>query len=217
MRIASLLLCLSTLAPMVALAQLPTASREFGQVLGITPDPARGAQLFGACSTCHGQGGEGAASAGVPVIGGQHGRVVARQLIDYRNAERWDPRMEAVASRHNLRQLRDIADVAAWAAGLSWTMAPATGDGSGASLGRELFQARCAGCHGRDGRGDGALLVPRLAGQHHAYLLRQLHDTLEGRRPNMPPPHADLLVDLDAQELAGLADHLSRLRPARVR
>lgn len=192
-----------------------SASQEFGAVLRIEPNSVRGGQLFQVCTSCHGQGGGGAADGSVPAIAGQHAKVIARQLIDYRNADRWDPRMEEVASRHNMRQLRDIADVAAWASRLPVEPAPGVGDGSTASAGRVQFQARCAGCHGRDGEGNGALLVPRLAGQHYGYLLRQLQDTLEGRRPNMPPPHAELLVDLDAQGLTGLADYLSRLRPAR--
>ena len=58
-------------------------------------------------------------------------------------------------------------------------------------------------------------LVPRLAGQHYKYVLRQLHDTLEQRRPNMPPPHPQLFDPLQVDQLTGLADYLARLQPAR--
>ncbi|MGC4029625.1 MAG: c-type cytochrome [Steroidobacteraceae bacterium] len=209
------LLCILFAALPPVMAQAPSGNQEFNEAARMQPDLARGAELFRVCVACHGPGGGGTPEGDVPAIAGQHARVIVRQLVDYRHADRWDVRMEEVAGTHNLRQLRDLADVAGWVSRLPVERAPGLGDGSNASAGRTAYQASCAGCHGADGEGNGALLVPRVAGQHYRYLLRQLHDTLEGRRPNMPPPHADLLVGMDVNELTGLADYLSRLRPAR--
>jgi cytochrome c553 len=89
------------------------------------------------------------------------------------------------------------------------------GDGKQLETGRSIYGGDCVGCHGADGEGNGVTLVPRLAGQHYRYLLRQLHDTLEQRRPNMPPPHPQLLDKLGVAELTGLADYLARLNPPR--
>lgn len=214
MRVTFLLCLLSAVTPL-AMAQAPVGNQEFNEVARMQANPARGAELFGACVSCHGARGGGMPEGDVPAIAGQHARVILRQLVDYRHANRWDVRMEAVASTHNLRRLRDLADLAAWISRLPTEQAPGVGDGANAAAGRATYQAWCAGCHGADGEGNGALLVPRVAGQHYRYLLRQLHDTVEGRRPNMPPPHADLLVSMDVVELTGLADYLSRLRPAR--
>jgi cytochrome c553 len=52
--------------------------------------------------------------------------------------------------------------------------------------------------------------VPRLAGQHYAYLLRHLYDAIDGRRPQMSGSHAAMLKDLDRDALQGIADLLSR-------
>lgn len=93
--------------------------------------------------------------------------------------------------------------------------------------GAELYAA-CAGCHGADGggdpdglvpalaghgavgQGDGAEGVPRLAAQHYEYLLRQMNDAAQGRRPSMPQEHVRLLEELDVQDFVGVADYLSR-------
>ena len=152
----------------------------------------------------------------VPAIAQQHQRVIAKQLIDYRHAERWDPLMEEVVARHGLSSARDIADVAAYVAAQRRDGARAgTGDGRQVETGARLYSRDCAGCHGADGEGNGVTLVPRLAGQHYKYVLRQLHDTLEQRRPNMPPPHPQLFDPLQVNELTGLADYLARLQPPR--
>jgi hypothetical protein len=61
----------------------------------------------------------------------------------------------------------------------------------------------------------GLELVPRLAGQHYGYLLREMHDAVEGRRPNFSLTHIRLLQKLDRDDFVGLADFLSRANPAR--
>ena len=76
--------------------------------------------------------------------------------------------------------------------------------------GAELFDT-CAACHGTSGSGtrDGA--VPRLAGQHYDYLVRQMHDAIEERRPNFSAPHVRLLARLQGDDMAAVADYLSRV------
>jgi cytochrome c553 len=196
-------------------AEARDARDELRDVFSRTADARRGATVYRACLRCHGADGNGTPGAQVPVIAQQHTRVLAKQLVDYRHAERWDLQMEAVATQHHLDDTRAIADVAAYVSGLPRT--GPRGQGSGASLdaGRRLYAQQCLGCHGAEGEGNGVLLVPLLAGQHYNYLLRQFLDTVEGRRPNMPPPHPQLLSPLGKDQLDGLADHLSRLQPAR--
>ena len=48
--------------------------------------------------------------------------------------------------------------------------------------GAQLFRSQCASCHGRAARGDAARLVPALAGQRRAYLIKQLADFAESER-----------------------------------
>lgn len=51
-----------------------------------------------------------------------------------------------------------------------------------AQRGARLFRAECAGCHGRAAHGDSARLVPALAGQRRAYLVKQLADFASSER-----------------------------------
>lgn len=195
-------------------ASAPSGQDELHAVFRATANPARGARLFGACVECHGPDGNGQPKGDVPVIAEQHQRVIAKQLVDYRHAERWDVRMEAVA-QHRVGPARDIADLAAYISTLPRQAREGNGDGRNVEHGGRLYLSECSSCHGSEGEGNGVLLVPRLAGQHYRYLLRQLHDTIEERRPNMPPPHAQLFEKMAVEDFTGLADYLSRLKPAR--
>lgn len=58
----------------------------------------------------------------------------------------------------------------------------------------EVVQGKCFLCHGADGESSSPLF-PRLAGQHAAYLQRQLTDYASGKRKSttMQPMVADLL------------------------
>jgi cytochrome c553 len=194
--------------PLVVLGAA-AAQQEYQDALRSTADPERGAVLFQACARCHGAGGDGNADGSVPAISGQHRQVIARQLVDYRHARRWDPRMEHQAGQA-LTDAQAIADVAAYVASLPRGGRIGTGRGDMVERGRGIHAARCASCHGSTAQGDGATLAPRLAGQHYAYLLRQFHDAVEGRRPNFPSDHVRLLEQFQRDELTGLADWLAR-------
>lgn len=204
-----LLLVASLLMARLAVAA-PAAGQDYAQAMRASPDARRGAALFATCASCHGADGMGLVDGSVPRIAGQHRQVLTRQIVDYRHARRGDPRMEAVAARHQLKDAQAIADVAQFAATLEPVTAVGTGRGDNLELGRQLYLARCSACHGRAGEGDAEAVAPRLAGQHYMYLLRQLHDALEGRRPMLGDTHNRLLKDLDRDGLQALADTLSR-------
>jgi cytochrome c553 len=203
-------LLLGSLLPL-AVHGSPVPQQEFDQVLRSKPDLEHGEALFAACAACHGSQGGGVADYTVPAIAGQRFRVIARQLVDYRHDKRWDLRMQHFADQHHLSGPADIADVAAFVSRMPIVNAPDHGSGEFLQHGGELYARLCAACHGAAGEGDDRLDVPRLAGQHYAYLLRQMHDAVEHRRPNFPPDHIRLLKRLDFTDLTGVADYLSRL------
>lgn len=199
-----------------ALAAEPSnAQQELHEVFTLTGNVTRGARLFSTCAPCHGQDGNGQPQGNVPAIAQQHQRVIAKQVVDYRHAERWDLQMEDVATSHRLGSAQDIADVAAYVSSLPRDPMRGQGDGRNLEHGGQVYLRDCSGCHGAEGEGNGVTLVPRLAGQHYRYLLRQLHDTVEQRRPNMPPPHPGLFEKMDVTDFTGVADYLSRLQPSR--
>ncbi len=57
----------------------------------------------------------------------------------------------------------------------------AVGADTNANAGRDIAAA-CANCHGTDGRSRGA--IPAIAGQDKAYLVQQLKDFRDGKRPS---------------------------------
>jgi cytochrome c553 len=53
--------------------------------------------------------------------------------------------------------------------------------------------------------------VPHLAGQHYGYLMRQMYDAVDGRRPAMPRVHPRKIAPFDFEEVRAVADYLSRI------
>ena len=85
------------------------AAVRLGRVLR-TPGPDEGVgrqarcrargELFAQCASCHGPDGGGKTDGSMPRIAGQHYRVLAKQIVDFRHGKRWDFRMEGVATSH---------------------------------------------------------------------------------------------------------------------
>jgi len=185
---------------------------ELRRALAAKPDAEHGARLFAGCVACHGSDGGGEANGTVPRIAGQHAAVLIKELVDFRNRRRWDLRMEQVAGGHRLTGPQDVADVSAYVATLRVNFPAATGDGEYLQRGASAYIRVCAGCHGASGQGDGAAGVPRLAGQHAPYLLRQMQESATNGRPNMAASHVAALRTLSYEDFAGAADYLSRIR-----
>jgi cytochrome c553 len=197
------------LLPTLGLAASNTR-QEFQAAARAKPDLARGAELYNACAACHGADGNGAMDGSRPRIAGQYPRVIIKQLVDFRHGQHWDVQMEAAVSRHRLATAQEIADVAAYVSRLPIPATNELGAGEATPLGAALYRTRCEGCHGANAEGNDRRGVPRLARQHYGYLLRQIYDAVDGRRPNLTPSHRGKLDSLSFEEVKALADHLSR-------
>jgi cytochrome c553 len=191
------------------------AISEFRQALELEPNLQHGAELFALCATCHEADGCGAQDGSTPAIAGQHVSVLVKQMVDFRNDRRWNLQMQEVASRHRLPGAQDVLDVASYVAGLPrWPpLEGGTGDGRSLQRGASAYFRDCERCHGPLGQGELRRMRPRLAGQHYAYLVRQLNDTAAGQRPGMDAEHVRWINDLSFEERRGVADYLSRLSP----
>lgn len=179
-------------------------------MLKAKPDLARGEQLFAQCASCHGADGGGETNGTTPRIAGQHFRVLAKQLVDFRHGKRWDFRMEAQADRHHLASAQDIADVAAHVSKLERGSKRGIGSGEFVVEGSQIYARNCQGCHGADAQGSDERSVPRLAGQHYAYLMRQMYDAVDGRRPALPRLHSQRIEPLDFEQVRAVSDFLAR-------
>jgi len=189
-----------------------TASSDYKAAINSKPDPINGEALFEYCTSCHGPDGSGDVSGSIPRIAGQHYRVLVRQIVDFRYGKRWDVRMEGIAAKHTLLATsQDIADVAAFVSRLDRDGSRGVGDGLYVEKGAAIYTQQCASCHGADAEGDGDKGIPRLSGQHAAYLARQIYDAVDARRLPLAETHRKRFVPLDFEEVLGLTDYLSRI------
>jgi len=178
-------------------------------VLALEGDATRGADAYAACAVCHGAQGAGRPDGTFPRIAGQHPEVVAKQLVDIRSGRRRNPVMEPHADA--LLDAQELADVVAYVATLRVTEPPGRGPGDDLARGKRLYRRDCASCHGMAGDGDGPAFVPALAGQHYAYLERQIRAIAAERRGN---GHTDMERTVRAYsdpQLRAVVDYAGRL------
>jgi cytochrome c553 len=147
---------------------------------------ARVAEIIASrCALCHGPEGE-SASAVYPRLAAQHPDYIIKQLKDFRDGRR---KSEVMADMVKGLQDEDIAGLAAYFATRKAAFRQ-PGDADFAAVGKFIFQRgnsysgvpACTSCHGVNGHGTQQL--PRLAGQHPAYLEIQLKEFSKRERTN---------------------------------
>jgi len=147
------------------------------------------------CATCHGPRGI-STSPAFPNLAGQKAIYIEAQLKGFKDHSRGDP--GAVAFMWGMSsQLSD--DVIKRLAGYYAALAPARGTPGDKTLvakGRQIYDQgfaesgipACVACHGANAEGNEG--VPRLAGQHAPYLVKQLAYFKSLQRGNAPVMHA---------------------------
>jgi cytochrome c553 len=121
------------------------------------------------CSACHGYAGNSRVEA-VPILAGMSPEYFKKAIEDYATGKRLSPEMEPFAKQV---KLLGVDEVAAFFAGQKRESASPRPDRAGVERGR-IAAAPCAACHGPEGQGDPAKLVPQIAGQPAVYLRNQL-------------------------------------------
>jgi cytochrome c553 len=142
------------------------------------------------CSSCHGPGGHSISST-FPRLAGQQKDYIVAQLKAFRDHTRADP--HAKTYMWGMAARLSNATIEAIAAYYS-SQPPVAGEPAAASpeitAGKKIFDEgissegvpSCMACHGEKGQGNGP--IPRLAGQHPAYLARQLQAFASKARAN---------------------------------
>jgi len=203
---------LALLLPLVADAASP-AHRELQAAMQAIPNVEHGSELFAQCVACHGAVGNGMRDGSTPRIAGQHAHVLIKQLVDFRYGKRWDFRMEQRAGTH-LGAAQDIADVSSYLSMQPRLNDSGIGNGEQLEQGAGFYAAYCASCHGAAAEGNGKGAVPMLAGQHYGYLMRQMYDAVDGRRPTLSQLHSKRIEPLNFEQVRAVADFLSRVPAA---
>lgn len=190
-----------------------TSERDVETIHGLTPDPENGLYAYRLCADCHAPEGWGEVDGSVPVLAGQHRRVLIKQLIDIRDGHRGNEAMFSFAQDKEVGGDQAIADVTGYISGLPMPPSPGVGPGHGLETAPMLYDAGCASCHGDRGEGSDRRLYPRIHGQHFGYLDRQMERIVNGYRTNSDPEMVTALRHLSPAQRESIADYLSRLQP----
>jgi cytochrome c553 len=129
------------------------------------------------CGACHGQNGEPANPAIMPIIWGQQPSYLFKQMHDFRSGDRESPIMSAIAKGVAQEDLRKVANYFAakpWPAKKAAAAAPAAPP--------EEKIGVCKACH--QPNFEGGAPAPRLAGLSYEYLLAAMNGFADGQRTN---------------------------------
>ncbi|WHZ19624.1 MAG: hypothetical protein OJF55_001773 [Rhodanobacteraceae bacterium] len=167
------------------------------------------------CSNCHGPGGD-SVSPLFPNLAAQQQVYLAAQIRAFKTrTARGEP--EAGEYMHGMAALVDDATIDAIAGYYARQKPPAghSGDRALIEKGRVLFMqgsadhrvVPCASCHGQDATGNGP--IPRLAGQHSAYVIHQL-DVIQTQQRKAPVMYG-IVHDLTPEEIREVAAYVQSL------
>ncbi|HEV8647764.1 MAG TPA: c-type cytochrome [Burkholderiales bacterium] len=172
----------------------------------IAQDAAAGKEKAAVCGACHGVDGNSTIPLN-PTLAGQTSRYTYLQLKDFKEGRRKDPLMSPMAA--NLSK-KDMFDIAAYYAAQKPTNQNSRGDASKATRGKQVADAAlCTMCHlgGFSGQNE----VPRAAGQHYEYVLKQLKDFKSKTRSNDAGNMTAVLRTIPDEDLEALAAYIASL------
>jgi cytochrome c553 len=121
------------------------------------------------CSACHGVAGNSRSDA-MPIIAGLDAAYFKKQIEAYATGKRPSPEMEPYA-----KEVLDLGvdDIAVYLGRQKMEPTPIRVPPAAVERGRAAA-AQCVVCHGQDGKGDRAKLIPSLAAQPPGYLKQQM-------------------------------------------
>lgn len=172
----------------------------------IAQDAAAGKEKSAVCAACHGADGNSTIPQN-PILAGQTARYLYLQLKDFKEGRRKDPLMSPMAA--NLSK-QDMFDLAAYFSSQKPTRENSRGKPGVAARGKEVADAAlCTMCHlgGFSGQNE----VPRAAGQHYEYTLKQLMDFKVKNRSNDAGNMTAVLRTIPDEDLEALAAYISSL------
>jgi cytochrome c553 len=141
----------------------------------MTQAPAKAA----VCVACHGDGGRSTIAAN-PILAGQTSRYLYLQMRDFQEGRRSDPQMSPMVKDLTRDELRELAD---WFAQQKPPIQNFKVDAEKAKLGKvKADDTLCTMCHLGGFKGQNE--IPRVAGQHYEYIVKQLGDFKAKRRTN---------------------------------
>lgn len=158
------------------------------------------------CAACHGDKGQSAIALN-PVIAGLSSRYLYLQLRDFKEGRRKDPQMSPMAADLTKQEMRDLADYFS-----KQQMPPSTfkPDPERVRLGKaKADETLCTMCHlgGFLGQNE----IPRVAGQHYEYVVKQLRDFKARQRTNDAGNMTSVSNTLSDEDIVNLGHYLAGL------
>ena len=164
--------------------------------------PARAA----VCVACHGEGGNSTITTN-PILAGQTARYLYLQLRDFQEGRRSDPQMSPMVVGLSRDELRELADYFAAQKPKPQTFKV---DAEKARLGKlKADETLCTMCHlgGFAGQNE----IPRVAGQHYDYTVKQLLAFKAKLRTNDAGNMTSVANTLNEKDIDNLAHYLAGL------
>jgi cytochrome c553 len=186
----------AALLPFVLLGAAPVAAQ----------DVDAGRKKSEACVACHGPGGNSTVPT-FPILAGQTARYLYLQLKDFKEGRRTEPQMEPFVKDLS-RQ--DMFDIAAYFAAQKPRPNSFKADPERVARGKQKAdETLCTMCHlgGFSGQNE----IPRAAGQHYDYTVKQMRDFRSGKRTNDAGNMASVSKTLSEQDIEDLGHYLASL------
>lgn len=159
------------------------------------------------CVACHGPGGQ-SASPAYPVLAGQTSRYLYLQLKDFKEGRREEPQMSPFVKDLSRQDMLDLAAFFAAQPARATSFKP---DPTAAARGqKKAEETLCTMCHLGGFKGQNE--IPRVAGQHYDYVVKQLEDFKAARRTNDAGNMASVAKTLSEQDIRDLGHYLAGLQ-----
>ena len=183
----------------IFLAGLLLAAASFARAQGADGMPPKAE----ACAACHGPGGRSVVPQ-FPILAGQTARYMYLELRDFQEGRRSNELMTPMVAGMTRDEMREISDYFAKQKPPVQTFKT---DPEKARLGKlKADETLCTMCHlgGFAGQNE----VPRAAGQHFDYIVKQLTDFKARTRTNDAGTMTSVANTLSAQDIENLAHYL---------
>jgi cytochrome c553 len=169
-------------------------------------DPAAGKGKAEPCAACHGADGN-SASGQFPILAGQTARYLYLELKDFKEGRRSEPAMEPFVAKLSREDMLDLADYFAEQKPKPIAFRP---DAARLARGRKKAdEVLCTMCHlgGMKGQNE----IPRVAGQHPEYVIKQLKAFKARTRTNDAGSMTSVAQTISEQDIEDLAHYIASL------
>jgi cytochrome c553 len=190
----------------VALATAAATQGALAQAQTPLPAPLPAPAKAALCTACHGEGGNATISVN-PILAGQSARYLYLQLRDFQEGRRSDPQCSPMAAGLSREEVHALAD---YFAVQKPRQPDFKGDADKAHLGKaKADETLCTMCH--QGGFAGSNEIPRVAGQHYDYVVKQLLAFKARHRTNDAGNMTSVASTLSSVDIENLAHYLAGL------